>query len=127
MVPGVAFESLSFPIWVPRPSVKRVAARHFHACRCGGQTFNADVLDVNLLRAFFIEKSRDDVDAIRRVIDAACGARGWLIFATHDVDLQPTPFGCTPRTFAAIVDHAMACGARVLPVAKALAEITAPA
>jgi len=129
LLPGGEFGSFSFPKWVPKPSVKQIAARHFDACRCGGQTFNADPMDVNLLKAFFIEKSRDDLASIRQLIEQTYRTRGWLIFATHDISDDPTPYGCTPATFTHIVDHALASGARVLPVREALDEIrrSAPA
>jgi peptidoglycan/xylan/chitin deacetylase (PgdA/CDA1 family) len=123
LVPGAEFGSFSFPKWVPKPSIKQIAARHFDACRCGGQTFNADRMDVNLLKAFFIEKSREDIASIRKLIDETCRSRGWLIFATHDISDDPTPYGCTPATFTQIVDHALASGARVLPVREALDAI----
>ena len=46
-------------------------------------------------------------------------AGGWLIFATHDVCSRPTPFGCTPELFEAVVCAVQKSGASVLPVAAA--------
>ena len=53
------------------------------------------------------------------IADEACRLRGWLIFATHDVDEHPTRFGCAPALFADIVRYVGRSGARVLPVAEA--------
>lgn len=126
LAPGARFTSFSYPISVPNPGVKRVAATHFEVCRCGGQAFNAGSMDRNLLKAFFIEKKRDDLPAIARIIEDNARQKGWLIFATHDIDESPTPYGCTPEVFRQIVDMSVASGARILPVAEAMREICEP-
>src|SRR5437773_2236461 len=44
----------------------------------------------------------------------------WLIFATHDICENPSPFGCTAEFFENIVKCAIDSGARTLPVFQAL-------
>ena len=117
------FETLSYPIGYPRPGTKTRCARHFEACRAGGQTYNVDSIDLSLMQAFFIEQSRDCPQATTTIIDAACDAGGWLIFATHDVCDHPTRYGCTPALFAHIVQHSARSGARLLSVSSALRAI----
>jgi peptidoglycan/xylan/chitin deacetylase (PgdA/CDA1 family) len=123
LLPGAAFKSFSYPISGPRPDTKRRVGRYFGCCRGGGQTFNVGSTDLNLLKAYFLEKSRDNPSFVKEVIDRNCRARGWLIFATHDVSETPTPYGCTPSFFEDIVKYSMDSGARILPVAKALEAI----
>jgi len=77
------------------------------------------------LAAFFLEQSRETPDAIKRVIDRSVERRGWLIFATHDVCTRPTPYGCTPSFFEAIVRYSAEAGARILPVVRAFRALTA--
>ena len=120
LLPGVKASSLSYPISYPRPGTKRRVQKHFTAARGGGQTYNRGAVDLNYLRAFFLEQSRDDLDGVKRVIDAACEAHAWLIFATHDVCDSPTRFGCTPEFFERVVEHSGQSGARLLPVGEAL-------
>lgn len=122
-VPGGGFQTLSYPISNPRPGNKRAASRHYVCSRGGGQTFNTGQVDLNYLRSFFLEQSRDDFATVRRVIDANRNARGWLIFSTHDVAEQPTPFGVTPDFFAQTLQCAIASGARILPVIAAVRRI----
>lgn len=119
LAPGAAFKSLSFPIDWPRPQTKRRAARHFSCCRGGGLSFNAGWTDANNLQACFLEKHRDHPEAMMQLIEANSRACGWLIFATHDVCNSPTPFGCTPDLFEAVVQTVSKSGARVLPIATA--------
>ena len=120
---GRELKSLSYPISWPRPETKRTVACHYECARGGGQTFNAGTMDLNYLKAFFIEQSRDNFEAIRQTIDSNARAKGWLIFATHDVCGSPTRFGCTPDLFERVVDYSAKSGAIVLPVHTAFQRI----
>jgi hypothetical protein len=95
-------------------------ARYFECARAGGQTFNAGVVDLNYLKAFFIEQSRGNFDSIKEMIDANARANGWLIFVTHDVCSAPTRFGCTSQLFERIVEHSSRSGAAILGILDAL-------
>ena len=123
LIPGAEFETFSYPISLPRPLTKAKTANYFLCCRGGGQTLNAGTADLNQLAAYFLEKSRDDVQAIRDLIDKNRKAKGWLVFATHDISDKPSPFGCSPEFFRSVVDYAVRSGAQVLPVAGALAKL----
>jgi glycosyltransferase involved in cell wall biosynthesis/peptidoglycan/xylan/chitin deacetylase (PgdA/CDA1 family) len=126
LFPGAEFESFAYPISSPRPLLKARIVHHFVCCRGGGQTINVGRTDLNQLSAFFLEKSRDNIQAIKDVIDCNQRARGWLIFATHDVSDHPTPFGCTPEFFERVVRYAVSSGAQILPVIKTLEVLGAP-
>lgn len=119
ILPRHAFKTHSYPIMCPRPGTKRRAGNYFACCRGGGQTFNGTVADLNNLSAYFIERSWGDFTSIEEVIDRNRLARGWLIFATHDVSESPTPYGCTPGYFEDTVKCALESGSRILPVADA--------
>ena len=140
VLPGTEYRTFSYPFSGPRLAVKRVAARHFLCCRGGGlragrfllrhqpggQTFNSGTADLNLLCAFFLEQSRENPEAVKRLIDQNAQARGWLILATHDVRNTPSRFGCTPAFFEQVVQWALESGARILPVVEALEVLKAP-
>jgi len=117
--PGSAFRTFSYPISPPRPGSKRRAGAHFRCCRGGGQTSITGEGDLNYLAAYFLEKVRDDVASVARVVETNRQSRGWLVLATHDVDDNPTPFGCTPKFFEEVVRLVIDSGAAVLPVAAA--------
>ena len=139
MLPGTAFRTFSYPFSGPRLPVKQIAGRHFLCCRggglragrfflrhhAGGQTFNSGTTDLNLLCAFFLEQSRENPEAVKRLIDQNAQARGWLIFATHDVCDAPSRFGCTPGFFEQVVQWSLESGARILPVVGALEVLQA--
>lgn len=121
--PEAHFETFSFPLSSPHPSVKRAASRHFSGCRGGGQTINSGKADLNQLSAYFIEKANGDLDTLKVMIDRNKKEQGWLIFATHDVAPDSSPYGCTPELFEETVRYAASSGARILPVASALQVI----
>lgn len=124
MLPGIAFRSLSYPIATPRPKTKELVAKHYPCARGGGEKINVHTVDANNLAACFLEKHRDDADSIQRLLDENLRERGWLIFATHDVTCDPSPFGCTPDFFEKIVTWTSRSGAVVFPVAEAWETMT---
>jgi len=124
-LPGGEFQTFSYPISCPRPMTKWRIRRHFVCCRGGGQSFNSGVTDLSYLKAYFLEKSRHRIEAVKEMIDSNSRAQGWLIFATHDISDDPTPFGCPPEFFEEVVRYAVASGARILPVAAAFEALRA--
>jgi peptidoglycan/xylan/chitin deacetylase (PgdA/CDA1 family) len=123
LVPSASFRSFSYPISGPRLLTKRKIGKHFSCCRGGGQTFNRHLLDLNYLKAFFLEKTQGDLRAVQQLIDQNRQAGGWLILVTHDIGDRPTPFGCTSTFFQSVVQYAVDSGAKVLPVGEALSSI----
>ena len=126
LFPGSEFESFAYPISLPRLLTKARAADYFLSCRGGGQTFNVGRIDLNLLSAYFLEKSGGDLQAVKDLIDRNRRACGWLIFATHDISGNPTPYGCTPEFFESVVHYAVCSGANILPVVQAMEVLGAP-
>ena len=117
------FRTFSYPISMPRVRTKERVARHFACCRGGDQDLNAGVADLNCLSAYFLEKTRDNPVAAKRLIERNRLVKGWLIFATHDISDTPTPWGGTPEYFSDIVRCAVDSGAQILPVIEALESL----
>ena len=123
LVPGAQFKSFSYPMSEPRPNTKRKIAKYFQCCRSGGQTLNVGTVDLNQVSSYFLEKAESDIRAITKLIDVNTAARGWAVFSTHDISANPSPYGCTPEFFQEVVQYAVASGARILPVVRALDTI----
>ena len=79
--------------------------------------------DLNQLSAYFLEKAHGNIQAVANLIEKNKDARGWIIFATHDICPRPSPYGCTPEFFGEVVQYAVDSGAQILPVVKALEAI----
>lgn len=124
-VPGSDFPVFAYPLDGPVLSIKRAVGGHFVGCRGGGQSFNAGVIDLNLLKAYFLDdRNRGNLQAVRTVIEQNAAARGWLIFATHDVAANPSRYGCEPEYFAEVVRCSIQSGARVLPMMQVCRELS---
>jgi peptidoglycan/xylan/chitin deacetylase (PgdA/CDA1 family) len=118
------FETFAYPLNGPAVPTKKVAGARFTGCRGGGQTFNHDVVDLSLLKAYFLDgRSRDRLSEIRELIERNAAARGWLIFATHDVCTGPSDYGYTPDDFSRIVDLSQRSGARVLTMSQVCQQL----
>jgi hypothetical protein len=81
---------------------------------------NSGIVDLQYLRSSPLIDIEMDADGIDRVLDQAVATNGWLIFYSHDVEDEPSPYGCTPG----LLRHALDATARrkmpVLSVAEAL-------
>lgn len=124
ILPETAFTAFAYPLCEPKPAIKRRLGKLFNCCRGGGQTFNCGSTDLNLLKAFFLDvRNRDTIDMVRQLIDRNSESLGWLIFATHDVDDNPSRYGCTKDFFEKVVTYAASSGALLMPVGKAYERI----
>lgn len=122
--PETAFTSLAYPICGPRPATKRRIGKLFRCCRGGGQTFNVGTTDLNFLKAFFLDvRNGDTIDTVKQLVDKNAEARGWLIFATHDIDDNTSRYGCSKKFFKEVVAHAANSGSLLLPVGKACEQV----
>lgn len=121
------FQSFAYPLNGPAVATKRVAGSRFSVCRGGGQTFNHGVIDLSLLRAYFLDgRTRGRMDEIAELLDRNARANGWLVFATHDVADRPSPYGWDRSAFAELVRRAVGSGARVLPLSHVCADVGIP-
>ena len=123
-LPGAEFKTFSYQISVPRLRIKFRLEKYFLCCRGGGQAANIGSADLNLLKAYFIDKRNNlDFGQIKGIIDYNASRRGWLIFATHDVADNPSPFGCTPKFFEKVAEYAARSGSLLLSVREACEKI----
>jgi peptidoglycan/xylan/chitin deacetylase (PgdA/CDA1 family) len=124
VIPDGRLGVFAYPLDGPDLRVKHFIRNHFICCRGGGQTFNQGLIDLALLKAYFLDwRNADDMCAVKDMIARNNAARGWLIFATHDIAKEPTRYGCRPEFFEEVVRLSVSSGARVLPVMKVCEEL----
>ena len=124
ILPDFEFKTFAYPYGNVTPKAKRIAKKYFSCCRGGKQDINKNRIDLNLLNAYFIDlRKNESLQEIRNVISRNQAANGWLIFATHGVEQNPSEFGCTPGYFEKVVRHAVESGAVILPVVGTLDAI----
>jgi peptidoglycan/xylan/chitin deacetylase (PgdA/CDA1 family) len=129
VLPDAKFQTFSYPMSAPRASTKQMLSDRFVCCRGDGKASQTRSADLNYLSSVFIEHHRDHPEVLRNAIEENRKSKGWLIFSTHDVRENPSPYGCTPELFGQVVEWAVQSGARVLPMLAASKElgVTSPA
>ena len=92
----------------------------FQSCRSIMPGVNRGTVDLQFLRALPLIDRCIDHDEIGRAFDEVQSTNGWLIFYSHDVADEPSPYGCSPT----LMNHALEAAARrkipVLNMAEAL-------
>lgn len=124
ILPEVKLSTFAYPFGRATLGAKRVLSRHFSCCRGIDPRINVGVIDLNLLAAQPLYSRSVGLERIRAVIHENASVKGWLVFYTHDVCRDPSPFGCTPEYFEAVVETAIESGATIRPVGKALSQVS---
>jgi peptidoglycan/xylan/chitin deacetylase (PgdA/CDA1 family) len=81
-------------------------------------------VDLNQAPAVGIE-GPDGEAVARRWLSQAKARKAWLILYTHDVADDPSPWGCTPKALATLIDEALAAGFEIDTVAAVARRLTA--
>jgi peptidoglycan/xylan/chitin deacetylase (PgdA/CDA1 family) len=119
---GAPITNFAYPFGGVSLSAKHALSGHFASCRGTGRGINHGTVDLADLFSMSIYSQNFDRDRLCQLIEDAQACSGWLIFYTHDVADEPSPFGCTPNQFQSIVAYA-AENTPVLPVRDVLAGL----
>jgi peptidoglycan/xylan/chitin deacetylase (PgdA/CDA1 family) len=84
---------------------------------------NSGTADLGLLKAVPLYANRLDDRAVEAYLDGVERGAGWLIFYTHDVDPDPSPWGARPEQLEAAVAAARARGCEILTIRNALGRL----
>ena len=119
--------SYAFPYGAVSPRTKLFYARRFSNVRGVHPGVNDGILDLAQLRTFGIEKHTWDEARIAAAIARAQKNRGWIVFHTHDVSDDPSPYGCTPAMLETVLKRLAGAGIEVLPMREAMRVATGDA
>lgn len=118
--PSIAIRNFAYPYGIGSVLRKPQLSKAFRSSRGILPGVNSGIVDLQYLRAVPLIDKDIDRDSIDRAFDQAVASNGWLIFYSHDVEPQPSPYGCSP----ALLRHALEAAARrnmpALSVAEAL-------
>jgi peptidoglycan/xylan/chitin deacetylase (PgdA/CDA1 family) len=114
--------SFAFPYGDASPRTKALASRRFPVSRGIRAGVNGPTLDLGQLRAVPLEIRDWSAAAVERHVEQARASRGWIVFFSHDVSEDPSPYGATPAMLEHAVARAHAAGMAMLPVREALAR-----
>jgi len=119
--------SYAHPYGLVCARTKRLMGELFPSARGIHPGLNGANTDLSQLKAIALERRSWQADRVERRIAAAKAAKGWLVFFSHDVSADPSPYGCTPAMLEHALEKAAEAGFALAPVREALAEGLRPA
>ena len=117
---SIRIENFAYPFGYGSFVRKRQLKTVFKSCRSIVPGVNTGSVDLQFLRAMPLIDRRIDRDGIERAFDQAQTDNGWLIFYTHDVADEPSPYGCSPSLLNEALEAATRRKIPVLSMAEAL-------
>jgi peptidoglycan/xylan/chitin deacetylase (PgdA/CDA1 family) len=121
---GERAASYAYPYGEASPRTKALMAERFATARGIAKGVNAGTIDLAELKAIPLEARRWRPDEIDAAIARAKASTGWIVFFTHDVSDEPSPFGATPQMLEWVLERLAAEAIEILPVKHAAARVT---
>lgn len=118
-------DNFAYPYGEATVSSKRQLGPSLASSRGTIGGLNGPQVDLNLLRANSLYGGVEHSERVRQLILDNQAQRSWLIFYSHDVAEQPSPYGCTPSLLQDAVSFAAARGARLMTVDGVMSRLGA--
>lgn len=113
--------NFAYPYGEISPRTKMAYSEIYASSRGIREGINGNWFDLAQLKAIGIEKRHYDKAKIDDLIAKAKEHNGWIIFFTHDIDENPSPYGATPKMLDDTIDSIVKNGIEILTVKAALA------
>jgi peptidoglycan/xylan/chitin deacetylase (PgdA/CDA1 family) len=117
---SIRIENFAYPYGVGSVLRKGQLGKIFHSSRGIVPGVNSGIVDLQYLRSTPLINRDIDINGLDRVFDEAVANNGWLIFYSHDVAAEPSPYGCSPSLLRHALDAAIRRKIPILNVADAL-------
>jgi peptidoglycan/xylan/chitin deacetylase (PgdA/CDA1 family) len=111
-----AERNFAYPYNVAKWRKRHVFAKRYNSCRGGGNKINRGRVNRDFLYGVEIGGGKNTFEALSTYIEDVANKPGWLIFFTHDIDDNPSDYGCTRELFEKLVISAVEKSCRILPV-----------
>lgn len=114
--------SFAYPYGEVSARTKRLMGERFPVSRGIHPGINGAATDLSQLKAIPLEARSWRAERVERWIEQARETKGWLVFFSHDVSDQPSPYGCTPAMLEHALSAAGAAGFDIATVKAAFAR-----
>lgn len=119
----VRLSNFSYPFGDVSPGRKLQVESVFATGRGITPGVNSGWADLGLLKAVSLYAEHRDDRAVDTYLERAGREKGWLIFYTHDVDPDPSPWGATVDQMKSVVEAVRRLGYEVLTVRNAVGRL----
>ena len=120
---GEAPATFAYPYGSTSIRSKLFYSKRFLACRGVLAGLNAGVIDFAELRAVGLESRGFDPARMADLIAQAREKAAWLVFFTHDVSPDPSPFGCRREELETVLGALADARVEVAPVRDAAMRV----
>ena len=96
--------------------VRALAGKTYKYSRGGDRGFNNWPFRKNALFAWPLYEKCFDVQCVIHLINYCIEHDVWLILYSHDIEKEPTEFGCTPGYFERVLEYIGKSGVMVKPI-----------
>ncbi len=114
--------SFAFPYGEATAAYKRLLDERFSTLRGVRSRINRGSVDLNLLNSVPLDGGPAGIAKAVEATEALILHPGWLIFYAHDVQENPSEWGCTPDQLRSVCDAVERSGARVMTIGDASKE-----
>lgn len=101
---GYELSGFAYPYGEISPRTKFAYSELYPSSRGITDGVNGKLFDMAQLKAVGIESKSWTEDRIEHYIKQAKDSNAWVVFFTHDISENPSPYGCTPK----MLEHAIA-------------------
>ncbi len=115
-------DNFAYPFGHVTLAAKNKLTTDFCSCRGIYPGINGPELDLNLLRANSLYGDTDQLSKAESLLSENAKQSGWLIFYTHDVQRNPSSYGCTPSLLDNVVALTLEKGLRISTVSEVLSR-----
>lgn len=115
---GCNAANFAYPYGHVTVNAKKTIGKHMSSCRGIYGGINGPMADLNLLRANSLYGDVDRFPEVESLLSENVKRGGWLIFYTHDVRPNPSPFGCTPALLDRTASMAQEKGCRIATIGE---------
>lgn len=114
--------SFAYPYGDVSLRVKRAMKRMYSVCRGVRQQLNRGYVDLAQVGVVSLEARHWVAARMAQTIAEAVRTNAWMVFLTHDVSDDPTPYGSTPDMLQATLRLVQEAGVSILPMKSAVAH-----
>jgi peptidoglycan/xylan/chitin deacetylase (PgdA/CDA1 family) len=108
-----SFRTLSYPYGVGKRNTIKVAKKYFRCARTTNQGINYGKVCLFMLKATPVYGNGRNFEKIKQLIHKNIEKRGWLNLYTHDINENPSEFGCTPEYFKKVIEYSVKSGSKI--------------
>ena len=114
--------SFAYPYGDVSPRTKVLFSNKFASNRGIRAGVNAGMIDLAQLKAVGLEQRSWTPAMVEQAVAEAIERNGWIIFFTHDISDDPSPYGATPAMLEHALETLTVAQVDILPVKHALAR-----